>query len=86
MYMESGTSVHNSMYYWYTSARRWLERLGIISFAIASRVVSSTDIYSVNTASDEFTLLEEYLIKSHGHTHHLSFKVLLCPLQRIARR
>ncbi|KAM0804195.1 putative poly-ribose polymerase [Usnea florida] len=25
--------------------------------------------------SDEFKLLQEYLIKSHGHTHHLSFKV-----------
>ena len=26
--------------------------------------------------ADEFKLLQEYLIKSHGHTHHLSFKVL----------
>ncbi|KAL9133352.1 MAG: hypothetical protein Q9175_005473 [Cornicularia normoerica] len=29
----------------------------------------------LNVVSDEFTLLQEYLIKSHGHTHHLSFKV-----------
>ncbi|KAF6239847.1 hypothetical protein HO173_002394 [Letharia columbiana] len=29
----------------------------------------------LNIVSDEFTLLQEYLIKSHGHTHHLSFKV-----------
>ena len=38
-------------------------------------MVSSTDSYLVDPVSDEFTLLEEYLIKSHGHTHHLSFKV-----------
>lgn len=29
----------------------------------------------LDVISDEFKLLQEYLIKSHGHTHHLSFKV-----------
>lgn len=37
--------------------------------------VPSTNVYLVTIASSEFKLLEEYLIKSHGHTHHLSFKV-----------
>ena len=37
--------------------------------------LSSTDFDLVNTVSDEFKILQEYLIKSHGHTHHLSFKV-----------
>lgn len=34
--------------------------------------------------SNEFKLLQQYLIKSHGHTHHLSFKVPLYPLQSIS--
>ena len=41
-------------------------------------MVSSADSSPVDTVSDEFKLLEEYLIKSHGHTHHLSFKVQIC--------
>ena len=39
---------------------------------------SSTDSGSVDTVSDEFKLLQQYLIKSHGHTHHLSFQVQIC--------
>ena len=38
--------------------------------------VSSIVFFLVDIDSDEFKLLQEYLIKSHGHTHHLSFKVL----------
>ena len=41
-------------------------------------MVSWTDIETVDAISDEFKFLEEYLIKSHGHTHHLSFKVQVC--------
>ena len=37
---------------------------------------SSIDFFLVDMDSDEFKLLQEYLIKSHGHTHHLSLKVL----------
>ncbi|CAF9916233.1 MAG: hypothetical protein ALECFALPRED_010570 [Alectoria fallacina] len=33
------------------------------------------EMIPLNITSDEFTLLQDYLIKSHGHTHHLSFKV-----------
>lgn len=41
-------------------------------------MISLADYFSVDTVSDEFKLLQEYLIKSHGHTHHLSFKVQIC--------
>ena len=34
-----------------------------------------TNVCLVDAISNEFKLLQEYLIKSHGHTHHLSFKV-----------
>ncbi len=47
--------------------------------------MSVTDFCLVEGASKEFTLLQEYLIKSHGHTHHLSFKVPPCPLQPSSR-
>ena len=38
----------------------------------------SADSGLVDTVSDEFKLLQDYLIKSHGHTHHLSFQVQIC--------
>ena len=34
-----------------------------------------TDIAAVEITSDEYKHLQEYLIKSHGATHDVSFKV-----------
>ena len=49
------------------------------------RYRTSTNVCLVNMASDEFTLLQEYLIKSHGHTHHLSFKVPFSPFHSTSK-
>ena len=57
----------------------------IAGFERYHRFMSVTNFCLVEIASKEFTLLQEYLIKSHGHTHHLSFKVPPCPLQPSSR-
>lgn len=35
----------------------------------------STKFYPVESASNEYKQLQDYLINSHGHTHYLQLKV-----------